>query len=128
MGVLDLFFPKRCVACRKRGEYLCTNCFAKVSYDISPRCLLCQRPCIDGLTHPVCKTLYSIDGCFSGVLYKGVIKKLLYQFKYQPNLSDLKIFLTELLYESLIQDETFVSCSSASSHLYVPIPLSAKKF
>lgn len=128
MGALDLFFPKRCVFCRKTGDYLCPNCFARVSFDVSPRCLICQRPSINGLTHPVCSTKYSIDGCFSGVVYKGVVKKLLYQFKYQPNLSDLQSFLGELLYESLIQDETFMQVKSLYAPTYVPIPLSSKKF
>src|SRR5579859_6509560 len=92
VGALDLLFPKRCVACKKRGEYVCANCFSRISFAVSPRCLMCEKPSIDGLTHPVCKTSYSIDGCFSAVTYNGIIKKILYTFKYSPYLSDLKHF------------------------------------
>lgn len=88
---------------------------------------MCQGLSIDGKTHPSCKTRYSIDGCFSGLLYKGVVKKLLYQYKYQPYLSDLTGFLTDLLYESLIQNEVCMQVLGGCEPLFVPIPLSQKR-
>jgi ComF family protein len=128
MSILDLFFPKRCVACKKAGEYICSDCFSLISYTIAPRCLICQKLSLGGLTHPVCTTKYSIDGCFSGVAYKGVVKKLLYTFKYKPYLSNLEGFLGTLLYESLIQNEAYIQILSVHDPIFIPIPLSPQKF
>lgn len=126
MGFLDFLFPKYCVNCRKMGEYICPNCFAFLSFDFSMICLVCNKASIDGLTHPGCRGKYAIDGAFAGVSYKGVVRKLIYNFKYKPYLSDLRKFLTELFYESLIQQEVFQKVYHLSPIL-VPIPLSQKK-
>jgi len=59
-------------------------------------------------------------------VYKAIIKKLIYNFKYKPYLADLKKFLTELFYESIIQQEVFQTALKLSPVL-VPIPLSQKR-
>jgi len=122
MGFLDFLFPKYCVNCRKIGAYICANCFSYLSFDVSMICLVCNRGSIDGLTHPKCKSKYAIDGAFSAIAYKGIVKKLIYNFKYKPYLSDLKNTLVELFYESIIQQEIFQKANEFSPIL-VPIPL-----
>ena len=112
--------------CRKMGEYLCPDCFARISFDIQYKCLICERPSWDGMTHPKCIGKYTIDGYFSAVAYRNVIKKMLYQFKYQPYLFDLQSIITDLLYENLIQNELFENVLKTSPVL-IPIPLSKKK-
>jgi competence protein ComFC len=107
VSLLDFLFPKYCVNCRKVGDYVCANCFTFISFDFAMICLVCNKNSIDGLTHPGCKSKYSIDGAFSAISYKGVVKKLIYNFKYKPYLSDLKNSLVELFYESIIQQEIF---------------------
>lgn len=89
-------------------------------------CLACNKGSIDGLTHPVCRGKYVIDGAFAGVAYKGIVKKLIYNFKYKPYLADLQKSLVELFYESIIQQELFQKALK-SSPVLVPIPLSAKR-
>lgn len=122
MSLLDFIFPKRCVNCRKIGAYICTNCFAYISFNETGTCIVCQRQAIGGLTHPVCRGKYTPDGVFSSLVYKGVVKKLVYKFKYNPNLTDLKSVLGDLFYEGLIQKEAFYKLSGQESVL-VPIPL-----
>lgn len=124
--LLDILFPKRCVRCKKIGEYICSDCFARISFDIHLICLVCGKSSIEGLTHPSCRSKYAIDGVFCGVVYKDVVRKLLYQFKYQPYLTDLQPILTELLYESLIQQQAFMQALQ-SKPLLVAIPLSEKR-
>lgn len=126
MGLLDVLFPKRCIRCKKVGDYICSDCFARISFDTRLICLVCGKNAIDGLTHPKCQGKYTIDGAFCGVVYKDIVRKLLYQFKYQPYLTDLQPILTDLLYESLIQQQ---SCMRAleSKPILVPIPLSMKR-
>lgn len=126
MGVLDFFFPKRCVGCKKMGGYICPNCFASISFDTQSICTICNKPSIDGKTHPGCKTSNSLEGTFAAVAYKGIIRKLLYQLKYQPYLTDLIPELADLCYEALIQEELFVQLLKKQPVL-VPIPLSSSR-
>lgn len=85
--------------------------------------MVCNRGSIDGLTHPGCKRKYAIDGAFSAVAYKGIVRRLIYNFKYKPYLSDLTKTLVELFYESIIQQEVFQDILRFSPIL-TPIPLS----
>ena len=89
-------------------------------------CLACNKPTFDGLTHPRCRGRYVIDGAFAAIAYKGVVRKLIYSFKYKPYLSNLKNSLVELFYESLIQQEMFVATMkqlNSEKIALVPIPL-----
>ncbi len=79
-----------------------------------------------GVTHPVCKTRYTIDGVFPSLVYKGVVKKLVHVFKYPPYLTDLQSQLIDLLYEGIIQKEQFIPLLQESSVL-IPIPLCQTK-
>lgn len=93
-------------------------------------CLVCNRASIDGLTHPGCVDRYAIDGAFSAINYKGIVKKLIYNFKYKPYLSDLKNSLVELFYESIIQNELFMQTIEQPDNeavVLVPIPLHRKR-
>lgn len=123
MGLLDFVFPKRCVSCKKLGSYICANCFSKLSFNTKSLCLICGNPSYNNLTHPNCSKKYTIDGCFSAISYNGVAQKLIYSFKYKPFISDLKNTLTELFYESIIQNENFVNLISKEKFILVPIPL-----
>jgi competence protein ComFC len=130
VSLLDLIFPKYCVNCRKIGDYICPNCFAFLSFDFSMICLICNKGSIDGLTHPGCKTKYAIDGVFCAVSYKKMVKKLIYNFKYKPYLTDLRKSLVELFYESIIQQEIFQKAYEfppAGGPILVPIPLHQRK-
>lgn len=128
MGVLDFFFPKRCVQCKKLGDYLCPDCFAFLSFDTKSNCLVCRRPSADGLTHPYCRGRYKIDGCFSAIPYNKTAKKLIYNFKYKPYLSSLNSFLGDLLYEALVQNESFNRIlKSSRKWVLIPIPLHSSK-
>lgn len=128
MSLLDLIFPKYCVNCKKYGDFLCTNCFSRLSYDTNNICLVCVKPSYDGLTHPGCMGKTTISGTFTGIVYNAVAKKLLYKFKYKPYLSTLGTFLTDLMYESLIQNAEFNRLIENSEWIMVPIPLSSNKF
>lgn len=129
MKLLDLIFPKYCVNCKKIGDYLCSDCFSRLSFDTKNICLVCGNPSYDSLTHPRCLTKNTISGSFTGVVFNGVSKKLIYQFKYKPYLSSLKRFIGDLLYESLIQNEELIRILRTASNeiIFVPIPLSSAR-
>lgn len=88
--------------------------------------MVCQKQAIFGYTHPGCQTKYSIDGVFSSVVYAGVVKKLVYKFKYKPYLTDLTGLLTDLFYEGIIQKEAFMKALKSETIL-IPIPLHTTK-
>ena len=127
MGLLDFIFPKRCIVCKKPGSYVCDKCFSYISFTDKDICIICQKAAIGGATHPVCRSKYAIDGTLSSIVYKGVVKKLLYRFKYKPYLSDLKHILQDLFFEGIIQKESFHTTMNRSSVL-VPIPLYKTKY
>lgn len=130
MGILDFVFPKRCVSCKKMGDYICSNCFSYLSFNEKAICLVCNRASINELTHPGCKGKYRIDGSFSAIVYNPIAKKLIYRFKYKPFLLDLQSLLSELFYEAIIQNELIMKAIEQSSHeaiALVPVPLHSSK-
>lgn len=127
MSFIDWLFPKRCVACKKIGDYFCADCFSRMSFSVKLLCIECNRNVIDGLTHTSCKKNDSIDGVFAAVVYSSVMKKALYTFKYPPYVSDLKNSLGELFYEGIIQHEAFIHSLTENS-VFMPIPLHPQKF
>lgn len=125
--LLDLLFPKRCVTCRRFGAYLCSACFANTAFNDIDICGACSHPTLFGKTHPSCQGKFTIDGTLASMSYKGPMKKLLYQFKYRPYLSDLTSLLSTFLYEGLIQKEQF-HLLTQDKPILVPIPLSADRY
>lgn len=124
--LLDLVYPKYCIGCKKLGEYLCPNCFANIKFSTRNICAKCQRPSIDGLTHPKCQNPYMIDGIVAGVEYRGIIKKLIYQMKYKPHVKDLARPASALLYEALIQNESAMMFLTPET-VIASVPLSRER-
>lgn len=89
---------------------------------------MCGKYAIDGLTHPICQTRDSLDGCFIALEYTGVVRKLIYQFKYKPFVTDIQHMMSELLYEGIIEKEALMHILSLESdRILIPIPLHIKK-
>jgi len=123
MDLLDIIFPKYCINCRKLGDFLCTKCFTYLSFDVDKICAVCNSPSFNGFTHPKCKNKYTIDGVFSSIPYKGVAKKMIIKFKYDPYLTGIKKVLSDLFYEGIIQKEEFHKVLDLKKAILVPIPL-----
>jgi competence protein ComFC len=87
---------------------------------------MCLKSSIDGATHPKCRTRVGLDGFISGVVYKTLVKKIIYNWKYQPFVSDLTGAISTLFYESLIQQENWQNLLSKDSCI-VCVPLSFQK-
>ncbi len=120
--LVNLIFPKYCVQCKRIGNYICDNCFSYIRFDPTPICPKCNKQSIEGATHPRCRTLYSIDGLVSAVVYTGVIKRLVHQYKYNPYVSDLRDDIGRLMCESLEQNEIFFNFLKDKPVL-IPVPL-----
>lgn len=87
---------------------------------------MCLKRSIDGKTHPSCITPHGIDGLAAGVVYKGVVKRLVFRFKYPPYIADLKRIMGKIFTEMIGQNELF--SSTLSQHpIVIPVPLSGQK-
>ena len=122
MDLLDIIFPKYCINCRKIGDFFCAKCFTFLSFDVDKICAVCNLPSFNGSTHSKCKGKFTIDGVFSSIAYRGVAKKLIIKFKYDPYLSGLKKVMSDLFCEGLIQKEEFHKVLKPDAAL-VPVPL-----
>lgn len=126
MHLLDLLYPKKCVSCKAFGSFICSNCFASISFDVETICVVCNKAAVDGITHPNCQKRYTLNGVLSSVRYNKVMKKALYAYKYAPYVKQIEDALIELFYEGMIQKELFHDLSQKNTIL-VPIPLHPEK-
>lgn len=90
---LDLLFPKRCAGCRRLGSYVCQRCRDSQKLHFPQICPVCERPAVDGKTHPGCRSPFSLDGATFVFVYQSPIALLLKQLKYRFG-RDLKNLLT----------------------------------
>ena len=127
MPLLDFIFPKKCINCKKFGDFLCADCFAMVSFNDRFQCPICLKQSVGGIIHPYCLRKREIDGIMPVVSYNKVVKKLIYQYKYKPYLSRLSEIISELMAEGLSQNESFYGFLEKYEPTVVPIPLSPKR-
>lgn len=120
LNILDLLFPKRCVACKKIGSYLCGDCFAKLKPVETPLCVMCDRPAIGGGTHPICKTRYSPDGISAAYQFTKQIKALVHTLKYR-GVYDLTTLCSALVAPCLVDGLV------KRQPVIVPVPLHASR-
>lgn len=128
--LLDFFFPKHCVSCTRIGSYLCLDCQKRIKF-FSPReqiCLVCERPSLNGVTHPKCRKPLAPDGFLSLAHYSSPVKEAIHQAKYQPHLAfDILPFLTQLLTTKFNLSDFSDFADLADSPVMVPIPLHPNK-
>lgn len=117
----DTLFPKRCVSCGRLGSYVCAVCRKAVQLLDIQRCPMCDRPAMDGITHPKCVTTYGMDGLVGVFRYQGTMKKAIKAVKYRFA-SDMVAELT-----SLIPHEIFSRTIFERAEGLVPVPLHASR-
>ncbi|MBI4062619.1 ComF family protein [Candidatus Gottesmanbacteria bacterium] len=86
-------------------------------------CPICERPALDGRTHPRCQTQYSLDGLTSFFRYDGVVREAIKAVKYRLT-SDIASEFVGLIPDSsshnLIQ--------KGSVFFLIPVPLHISRF
>lgn len=93
--LLDLLFPRTCVGCGKIGVYVCAQCLNRLAIVTEYICPECTKPSPFGTTHKKCLTGTSLTGLWTGFEYKGLIQKLVGEYKYSF-VSDITQTLVEL--------------------------------
>lgn len=121
MNILDILFPKRCLACGRFGTYFCDRCAGTIrTIGVSETiCPICEYPAIGGMTHPRCQTKYSLDGLTSIFHYDGIIREAVKTLKYRL-VTDLVTEFVSLIPSSVFNNLTIQQYNNC---VLVPIPL-----
>lgn len=83
--ILDLLFPKHCVACGAADTFLCGECAARINTNAPSRCIVCDKESIGFRTHERCQAQTPLTGLihigwFSDPVLRAVIKSWKYDF------------------------------------------------
>jgi ComF family protein len=99
-GLIDLLYPKVCVACRKSlknissvDNVVCCGCWEKIKRNLPPFCRSCGRHLENpslyagrGVVKHICpaciRSKLHFDRAFSACTYEGIIRNLIHEFKY----------------------------------------------
>lgn len=129
MSLLELLFPKQCLGCRKYGSYICAQCISKL--EVKQRCIVCQKPAIDGWTHERCKGKYTIDRTIALFPYRSVagnaIKSLKYKFATQIAKELVEYSVCEIKSNKVLSRHSGHDPESASVPILIPIPMHWKR-
>jgi competence protein ComFC len=126
---VNLLFPKKCVNCGKTGSYLCYFCTGEIR-QTDLVCPMCERASFGGITHPVCRRRYGLDGLWSLGIYQDPLRKVIQKLKYKwvtecaNSLVDLTLDYW-VKYPPLIID--LLKKDLGREWLIVPVPLHAFK-
>lgn len=82
LDLKDLLFPKRCLGCKKTGNYLCQTCIKYVSFK-AQICAVCGKPSIDGKTHFKCLKPLGLDDLIILFSYEKVLRRAIIALKYR---------------------------------------------
>ena len=119
MSLLDAIFPKKCLECRKSGNYLCVRCLQMVSTSF-PKCIECRKFSKLGITHRKCKKRNSLDQVVSLWRHDGVVRKSLLSIKYKFTFD----VAGELVENYIKNIDTNLLPSNA---ILIPVPLHKKR-
>ena len=93
--IFDTIFPKKCIACRKEGSYICDNCFAYIDLTKKQQCPKCKNDSHQGSYCSSCQSR-SLDGLFVMADFDDpILSQAIHCFKYNF-ISDLGSALAEI--------------------------------
>jgi len=82
MGLVDLIFPKKCVACGSFGDYVCAECINKFPEVKHQKCSMCEGRSVTGRTHKRCEKGLGMDGLVGVFRHTGVMRKMINKYKF----------------------------------------------
>lgn len=107
--ILDFLFPKKCLSCKKSGEYMCGNCIKRTSFG--------GNTYLKGLN------------IFSVWKYEGVIKKAIVAIKYKLATDVAEELVSALMVSSKNNKlfDKFINFNNSKRIFLVPIPMHWRK-
>ncbi|MGB8645016.1 MAG: ComF family protein [Anaerolineae bacterium] len=95
--LLELFFPLRCIGCRRPGPALCPECLARIHLLQEPRCPCCGRLLPHAGMACDCRGYpQHLDGIQAATLHQGVARAAIHGLKYDHR-TELAVPLGSLL-------------------------------
>lgn len=123
--ILDLFFPKKCVGCKKFDTYFCSVCISNIKQS-DLVCPKCEKPAVGGQTHPVCRRRFGLDGLWSLGIYQDPLREAIKQLKYRQ-VSKLSDILSDIVIEYWARYQPFVldaiKKDRGEGWVLIPVPL-----
>ena len=117
LGALDLFFPPRCVSCRRRGSWFCSRCYALIVPIESPLCRRCGQAIASDTLCPRCQIRPPlVTGLRAAAYLEGPLRQAIHSFKYN-GVRALAQPLGRILYEK------GYAANRMSTDLVLPVPL-----
>src|SRR5579884_3205536 len=118
-AVLDVVFPRACVECGCRGEWICPACLAAVHWMKPPLCECCGREVGAGNRCQECaRGRPRIDGIRACGRFAGAIREAVHRLKYNGQ---------RALAEPLAGFMAPLAGSLPDAHAIVPLPLHPKR-
>lgn len=117
----DLLFPSFCLSCHRPGTNICLACQKKIKTFNSDICAYCRKKSYFGLTHPICKRKYGIDGLKSIFQYDGTIKICIKQIKYRLVSQAIHELFLIIPYEQ--KEQLLLYKKLANEWSLIPVPL-----
>lgn len=120
--LLDIFFPKRCICCRKFGAYLCFDCAKEIEYIKTDTCPECGKISHGAKYCQNCKARAKTQ--LSGLIIAAnyhcpPVKEMIHNLKY-CGLIELSELLGEILCQKLVSIDL-------KDYIIVPVPLYRKR-
>jgi len=117
---LNFLFPQWCVGCGKEGGFICSSCYNTLPSIVPPLCPKCGRPQAGGILCSGCVSWQAkIEGIRSPFRFDGLIRQLVYEFKYR-NIRALAAPLARLL-------GNYLASNPVPLEVLVPVPLHRKR-
>jgi len=122
-NIFNKLFPPRCLFCGSVGSVFCENCLSGCRLVKYQKCLVCDKPSLDGKTHQTCLRLGIPTQLISIYEYYGKVRDCIKKSKYYSRqFMALKILSREALGLSYEWSGSF------DGFICVPIPLSKEKY
>ena len=123
--ILDLFFPKKCVGCKRFDTYFCQDCIRNIKQS-DLVCPKCEKLAVGGQTHPVCRRRFGLDGLWSLGIYQDPLREAIKQFKYQQ-VSQFADVLSDVVIEYWVRFQPFIldtiKKDRGKGWVLIPVPL-----
>jgi competence protein ComFC len=127
--LLDLVFPKECLACGCPDVYLCGSCLKKIELNLKSYCALCKADTDNFKICPSCREKTALQAVFVVANYNNkILQAVLHNLKYNyvQELSQPLIFLMQKFFQrnNLLEFYGF----NKTNTLLVPVPLHKKRY
>ena len=125
--LLDLVFPRKCLGCKKEGDWFCPKCFSALTVRKDKVCPFCNQPGKANIACDSCRKEKSLKGVFvAGDYHDQALSEAIHFLKYkycESVASSLAKFIYKSLAASLAKE-----FSPYSDWLLVPVPLHKKRW